>query len=714
MKDRDRDQPPKGSREPLLSVQDLQVSFTTGDQTVRAARKMSYSVDRGETLAIVGESGSGKSVSALAIMGLLPGGSTSVTFGSITLNGRELLTLSDWDLRRVRGGQIGMIFQDPLSSLNPLMRVGDQVAQGLGFHLGLTGRAARERVLELLNLVGITDAKRRIDDYPHQFSGGMRQRVMIAMAISCDPTLLIADEPTTALDVTIQAQVLELLQRLTSEMGTALVLITHDLGITAGYADRIAVAYAGRVVETGPARDLLSSPRHPYTRGLIASLPRIDRPRSDRLQPIQGAPPDASAQWEGCAFRERCRFAVERCVSEDPPLLELTNERSSACWEWARLEPSAPRRAPATSIKPILAPATSREVRPPIGTSNAPFLTVRDLKVWFPIKSPLLRRQAGWIRAVDGVSLEIPRGATLGLVGESGSGKSTTARAIMRLLEPTDGSIDLDGVDLGQLEGKSLRDARRRFQMIFQDPFSSIDPRQAVGDVVAEPLRVHGILRERGGLDSVSDLLASVGLDGSFMRRHAHELSGGQRQRVGIARALALQPDLIVCDEPVTALDVSVQAQVLNVLEGLKTSLDLTYLFIAHDLAVVRHIADRIAVMYLGRIVETGPVNDVFARPLHPYTAALLSAAPLADVEQERNRERIIVKGEIPSPEDPPVGCNFSTRCWLRDQLGNPEECATSDPALILKDSGGDLRGAACHFSDEMVKQGGSDRSDAV
>lgn len=680
--------------EPLLVVDGLEITFVSGDRRVRASREMSYSVDKGECLAIVGESGSGKSVSALAVMGLLPEGRAQISGGSVRFGGRELIGLRESELRKVRGGQIGMIFQDPLSSLNPLIRIGDQIQQGLRFHQGLNGKAARARALELLDLVGIPDARRRIDEYPHQFSGGMRQRAMIAMAVSCGPKLLIADEPTTALDVTIQAQVLELLQRLRTELGMALILITHDLGIAAGFADRVAVSYAGRVVETGPAEELLQSPNHPYTGGLLASLPRIDRPRSERLSPIEGLPPDASRDHVGCPFVPRCRFADDKCRAEEPPLIELSPARKSACW----YEPDV------TSADPDAAgPVVRGSVTASDSDEDGPLLSVRDLQVWFPIESGFLRRRSGWVQAVDGVSFDIARGETLGLVGESGSGKSTVARAVMRLEQATGGSIDFDNDDLLALEGGDLRRARSRFQMVFQDPYSSLDPRQAVSDVVAEPLRINSVVDGAAMGGRVDELLTTVGLDPTFRDRYAHELSGGQRQRVGIARALALQPDLIVCDEPVTALDVSIQAQVINVLEELQETMGLSYLFIAHDLAVVRHIADRVAVMHLGRIVEMGPVLDLYERPLHPYTTALLSAVPIPDPAQERQRRRIILDGEIPSPANPPPGCRFSGRCWLRAQLGDPEVCTTVDPDLVPSEHGGEAHTVACHFPGQQL-----------
>ncbi len=681
--------------EPLLVVDGLEITFVTPDRTVRAARSMSYSVDKGECLTIVGESGSGKSVSALAVMGLLPEGRTRIPSGSIKFEGRELIGLKESELRKIRGGQIGMVFQDPLSSLNPLLRIGDQIEQGLKFHMGLRGKQARARVLELLDMVGIPDASRRIDEYPHQFSGGMRQRAMIALAVSCGPKLLIADEPTTALDATIQAQILELLQQLRSELGMAMIMITHDLGIAAGFADRVAVSYAGRVVETGPAIELLQDPKNPYTGGLLGSLPRIDRPRSFALTPIQGLPPDAAKEHVGCPFRPRCRFAEDKCSHDEPPLIELSPTRRSACW----FEPDLTVEMPADD-----GTITVGTVETSSTDDAGPLLSVRELQVWFPIESNFLRRRTGWVQAVDGVSFDIPRGQTLGLVGESGSGKSTVARAVMRLEPATGGAIEFDGADLMALDGGDLRRARRRFQMVFQDPYSSLDPRQSVSEVVAEPLRINEFGPRAEVDDRVDELLTTVGLDPTFRKRYAHELSGGQRQRVGIARALALQPELIVCDEPVTALDVSIQAQVINVLEELQATMNLSYLFIAHDLAVVRHIADRVAVMHLGRIVEMGPVLDLYERPLHPYTTALLSAVPLPDPVEERSRRRIILDGEIPSPANPPPGCRFSGRCWLRRQLGDPEICSVEDPDLVASESGGEEHTVACHFPGQQLE----------
>jgi peptide/nickel transport system ATP-binding protein len=678
--------------EPLLRLDGLDVRFDTPTGDVHAVRGMSYEVAPGECLVVVGESGSGKSVSALAVLGLLPAHQATVT-GSARFEGRELLGMPERELRRIRGGQIGMVFQDPQSSLNPVLTIGRQLAEGLGFHAGLRGAAADARVVELLQLVGIPDARRRVDDYPHQFSGGMRQRVMLAMAVSCNPRLLIADEPTTALDVTIQAQMLELLRRLGQELSTALVLITHDLGVAAGFADRIAVAYAGRIVETGPATEVLAEPRHPYTGGLLASLPRIDQPRTARLKPIEGAPPTLSGDVVGCPFRPRCALAVVRCATEEPPLRDVASARRAACW----LE----RPAIDASLAP---PATAAAVA--AAASTAPLLEVHDLRVWFPLHTGVLRRRTGWVRAVDGVDLRIDRRETLGLVGESGSGKSTLARAVARLLPTTSGRIALDGRDLLELRASELRGERRRFQYVFQDPLASLNPRQTAGAIVAEPLLVHHLMSRREAAARVADLLAQVGLDAAIARRYAHEMSGGQRQRIAIARALALEPDLIICDEPVTALDVSVQAQVVNLLRSLQDDLGLSYLFIAHDLSVVRHLAHRVAVMYLGHIVETAPVEALFTQPLHPYTHALLSAAPIPDPVRERKRRRILLTGETPSAAHPPAGCAFSSRCWRRRELGDPDVCTTTPPPLTAPGEGDHV--VACHFADSTTTRTGA------
>jgi peptide/nickel transport system ATP-binding protein len=603
--------------EPLLSVHNLQVEFDTARGVLRAVDGVSWDVRRGEIVALVGESGCGKSVSALAVMRLLAQRNVRVA-GRILFEGRDVLALSKEAMRALRGRQIAMIFQEPMTSLNPVLSIGLQLMEPLLVHLRMEEAAARTRAIELLERVGITEPVRRLTQFPHQLSGGMRQRVMIAIAIACRPKLIIADEPTTALDVTLQAQILELLRELCRDEDIALVMITHNLGIVARYADRVNVMYAGRIVEHASAEDLFTRPFHPYTVGLLGSVPRLDRPRSLSLDTIEGSPPDLHAPPPGCRFAPRCPHRRDACEARLPDAEPLAPTHTTACI-----------RAPELLAAGVLHPhRTLQSAGGTVATTRAPLLRVRDLHTHF----------AG-VRAVDGVTLDILTGETLGLVGESGSGKTTLGRTILRLERATSGSMQFDGTDLVRADREALKQYRRSAQVIFQDPYSSLNPRMRIGDIVAEPLAVHGLVRGRAGVRArVAELLERVGLPAYMAERWPHELSGGQRQRAGIARALAMEPRFIVCDEPVSALDVSIQAQIVNLLAGLQRTLGLTYLFIAHDLAVVRHIAHRVAVMYRGRIVELADCDSLYRQPLHPYTRSLLEAAPVPDFHMERAR----------------------------------------------------------------------------
>jgi peptide/nickel transport system ATP-binding protein len=553
-----------------------------------------------------------------------------------------------------------------MTSLNPVLKIGLQLMEPLKIHLGQDDATARARAVELLTLVGITDPESRLDQYPHQLSGGMRQRVMIAIGLACNPKLLIADEPTTALDVTIQAQILELMKDLSRRLGVAVVIITHNLGIVARYADRVNVMYAARLAESGTAERVFSCPLHPYSRGLLSAVPRLDRGRSARLATIDGAPPNLLAPPEGCRFRPRCRLAIDRCHTE--PALEAAESEHPghlvACHRVHEVD----------ALLPL--PKAGRGTIKAGTNDGAPsVLEAKGLSKTFPIRMGFLRRP--WpIRAVTDVSLDIRRGETLGLVGESGCGKSTLGRLVLRLDDPTAGEIRFEGADLARLKGDEMLAVRKRMQVIFQDPYSSLNPRMTVGQTVAEPMRVHRILPKAEIPGRVAELLQTVGLFPYMALRYPHELSGGQRQRVGIARALSVNPHVIVCDEAVSALDVSIQGQVINLLEELQQNLGLTYLFIAHDLAVVRHISTKVAVMYLGRIVEQAPAEELFSNPKHPYTQALLAAAPIPDPAIERARPRSIIKGELPSPLNPPAGCVFHPRCPLAT-----EDCRKGVPA---------------------------------
>jgi peptide/nickel transport system ATP-binding protein len=632
----------------LLQVDNLRTWFTAGKRTVRAVDAVSFGVERGETLALLGESGSGKSVTALSVLRLLPPAGRIVT-GSVRLHGENLLALPEVAMRRVRGAKIAMIFQEPMTSLNPVLSVGQQIAEPLVQHQGLRGDGLRRRVLSLLDAVGIPDPARTHDAYPHQLSGGMKQRVMIAIALACEPELLIADEPTTALDVTTQAQVLDLLRDLQRKNGMAMLFITHDLGVVSEIADRVAVMYAGEIVETAPREAFFSAPRHPYSQKLFASLPGRAR-RGEALAVIKGAVPRLDQPFHGCRFAERCEYAWDRCRIETPAW--------TAGDGWGvRCHLADEGRGTEAAETPESAGAVAASS----AAAHGELLKVRDLKVHFPIRKGLFQRTVGFVRAVDGVSLDIRAGRTLALVGESGCGKTTVGKGILQLIPVTGGSVTFDGAELVGMATERLRAQRGQFQIVFQDPFSSLDPRMVVADILEEGMTALGVgSNERERQAEADRLLTAVGLSVDAKYRYPHEFSGGQRQRIAIARALAVEPRLIVCDEPTSALDVSVQAQILNLLKDLQDRLGLAYLFITHNIAVVEFLAQEVAVMYLGRIVETGPVEQVLHAPKHPYTQALLSAVPTIE---KTGRAVIKLQGELPSPANPPKGCHFHPRC---------------------------------------------------
>ncbi|WP_052362456.1 ABC transporter ATP-binding protein [Geminisphaera colitermitum] len=775
---------------PLLDVRHLAAAFDTDAGLLRAVDDVSFTVHRGRTLGLVGESGCGKSVTALSLMRLLPQPSGRIVSGEILFEGRDLVRAASDEMHAIRGGRIGMVFQEPMTALNPVHRIGRQLAEVFLLHRTRDPREAMRLAIDMLQKVGIPSPETRALEYPHQLSGGMRQRVVIAMALACKPALLIADEPTTALDVTIQAQILDLIRELQAEMGMAVILITHDLGVIAETCDDVVVMYGGRIAEQGPVEQIFQHPTHPYTRGLLRSIPRLDSQRKTRLETIPGLVPGLADLPAGCRFQNRCPWRIPACDTQ-PPLETVTGNAPAhltACHRWresaateigAGKMPAVPSeettvagetpapRVGASLAKPAFAgdgikwharasqatplpagemPAPHRnagkrpvlpdaaaftpppppnvqrstlnvqcstfdgEAAPPatstldVGRSTLdvrraappppPLLTIRDLRMHFPVRSGLWLRARAWCRAVDGVSLALNPGETLGLVGESGCGKTTLGKTIIRLHKPTTGEIHFDGTDLAPLSRRQLKPHRREIQMIFQDPAESLNSRHSVGQLLAEPFIIHRIGTPAERARHVAALLERVGLPASAADRFPFEFSGGQRQRIGIARALALNPKLIICDEPVSALDVSVQSQVLNLLLDLQRERGLSYLFIAHDLAVVKHISDRIAVMYLGHIVESAGADTLYRRAAHPYTRALISAIP--EATPRRQTSRIVLQGDVPSPLAPPSGCPFHPRCPHAQ-----DRCRLEKPVLRTLDAdapGNSDHAVACHF----------------
>jgi peptide/nickel transport system ATP-binding protein len=668
----------------LIEVDDLHVRFVTKRGLLHAVNGVSLHLEPGEVAGIVGESGSGKSTVAAALMRLLPKIRCSVQ-GSVRLNGVDLNSLSEREMRRVRGKDIAMVFQDPFLSFNPVLTVGAHLKESLKLHTDLSGRALRARMTELLDLVGIPDAARQVDSYPHQMSGGMRQRIMIANAISCNPRVLIADEPTTALDVSVQGQILDLLGQLQRDLDMAMIVVSHDLGVLANLADRLYVMYAGEVAETGSTRQVLTQPGHPYTRALISCIPRVDKERPRRLTAIKGTPLSLLAPATMCPFVDRCPSAFDACLETNPPLYPIDGDHAAACL-LVPLNDIGLQEAPL----PLIDHPPTEDLR----DEDTQLLSVAGLTVKFPVKQGGLRGGHGWMTAVDDVSLTIARRETLGLVGESGCGKTTLGRAILRLLDPTAGTITLGDVELTSLSFRGMRRERRHLQMVFQNPYSSLDPRMRIGELIREPLVIHGVGNRSSSAERVAELLTLVGLRPEFATRYPHEVSGGERQRIAIARALAIEPDLVICDEATSSLDVSVQAQILNLLEDLQERLGLAYLFISHNLAAVHHLAHRVAVMYLGRVVEIADRDDLYGRPLHPYTQSLLRSVPSLDVESEESVSHAAVRGDIPSPVSRPSGCPFHTRCPFAQV-----RCTTEVPELL---PASDKRVVACHFWEEI------------
>ena len=651
---------------PLLQIKDLHTDIEIRSGVVRALSGVDLHVNPGETLGIVGESGSGKTMTALSLMGLLPQGGR-VSSGSIVLDGQDLTQLPLKEKRKLRGTKVGMIFQDPLTSLNPTMKIGLQVCEPLRVHEKMSKKDALERAVDILKRVGMPRPEVVINNYPHQLSGGMRQRVMIAMALVCQPRILIADEPTTALDVTTQMQILDLIDELRDEYKMGVILITHDLGVVAGHTDRVAVMYAGRIVETAPTKTLFTEPRHRYTSSLMAALPERALAAGTKLFSIPGAPPSLTNLPVGCRFAARCLWATDECRAGYPDLSGDENH-SYACFHpvqdtdespallQAKLDAEASSEGSEDAARAANVPVAAR--------SHDALLDVKEAsREYESAGSGFFNRNKGVVSAVDRVSITVKKGETYGLVGESGCGKSTVGRLIAGLEPPSGGAIELLGRDLATLKGRDAVKMHQDVQMMFQDSYAAMDPRMRIDQILAEPMSIQKTGTARQIAERIMEILEQVGLTEEILDRYPHEFSGGQLQRIGFARSLTLAPDLIVADEPVSALDVSVQAQVLNLMKDLQEELGLSYLFISHDLAVVQYMADRIGVMYLGRIVEEGPASEVVKNPKHPYTKALIDSIPVPDPEFKHDENAIKLTGEPPSAVNPPEGCRFRPRC---------------------------------------------------
>jgi peptide/nickel transport system ATP-binding protein len=675
-----------------LEVDNLRTHIRLRGQVIQAVDGVSLHVNAGETVGLVGESGCGKTMTGLSTMRLLPTGGHIVD-GAVRVGGRDVLALSEPQMCDVRGNDIAMIFQDPMTSLNPTMTVGDQIIESIRLHRDLTRSAATARATETLALVGMPQPRERLGYYPHQLSGGLRQRVMIAMALACDPKVLIADEPTTALDVTIQAQILALLDTLKSELGMAILLITHDMGVVAGHADRVVVMYAGRIVDEAATSELFDHVRHPYTEALLASIPRPDQDQTHALFSIPGRPPDLASPPTNCRFEPRCRHATDLCRRADPPLGGDPTHRF-ACFHPVSDDTAQPATIKARGMV-VHARPSSRDAALASDAAIAPILIVENMTKEFPVAGAFRSRE-GTVKAVSDVSFAIRRGETLGLVGESGCGKTTIGRMLVGLEPPTAGDASFDGIPITELSRRGhrrrprARALRRDLQLMFQDPYSSLDPRMRIGSILREPMAIQGLGTRSEQKARVASLLDEVGLSPHVDDMYPHEFSGGQRQRVGLARALALQPKLLVADEPVSALDVSVRSQILNLMRDMQTRYHLTYLLISHDLAVVRYMADRIGVMYLGKLVEIGGSTEVIEHPAHPYTAGLIQTMPNPDPRAARGSRAVPVRGELPSAIDPPSGCRFRTRCPLAQRV-----CSEIEPPLVAF---GPDHFAACHF----------------
>jgi len=650
-----------------LEVRDLSTHIKLTDSTVQAVGNVDITIEKGQTVGLVGESGSGKSMLGLSVLGLLPNGG-HIVGGSIKTDGN------------VRGNDVAMIFQDSQSSLNPTKKIGEQVAEPVRLHRGLNRQEAEDRAVEVLEMVGMPQPRERLTDYPHQLSGGLRQRVMIAIALTCEPKVLLADEPTTALDVTIQAQILALLDDLRDRLGMATLLVTHDMGVVAGRTSRINVMYAGRIVETAPTDELFTDMRHPYTQALLAAIPRLESDNTKALISIPGLPPDLTNPPQGCRFAARCPLATEKCRAEEPPLSGPDAKHQFACWH--------PVDGPVKTLQTLI--AHKKMAAATTETSGNHLLDLKNVVREYPVKAGLLQRQVASVKAVSDVSLHLDAGETFGLVGESGCGKTSLGKLIVGVEKPDAGSIKLDGEEVLNLKGKELRIARRDLQMMFQDPYGSLDPRMRVSGILREPLQIQRIGSTKEQDAKVRAILDEVGLPVNALERYPHEFSGGQRQRIALARAVVLEPKVIVADEPVSALDVSIRSQVLNLMKRLQAEHKMASVVISHDLAVVKYLADRIGVMYLGKLVEVGTGDDIYKRAAHPYTEALIKTIPVPDPAAEKAKTEVGIKGELPSPLNPPSGCRFRTRCPIAQGI-----CSEVEPPLRRFSS---THQAACHF----------------
>jgi oligopeptide/dipeptide ABC transporter ATP-binding protein len=684
----------------VLEVEGLRTEFHLRRSNVVAVEDVTFHVDEGECVGVVGESGCGKTTTGLSIMKLLPNVG-HIAGGKVNLLGRDLVPLNEKEMCKVRGNDVGMIFQDPLTSLNPTMTIGKQIAESVRLHRGASKEQARQRALEVLSLVDMPRPEERLNAYPHQLSGGLRQRVMIAMALACEPKLLVADEPTTALDVTIQAQILDLLDDLRQRLGMAIILITHDMGVIAGRTDRVLVMYAGRIIESSTTPELFSRMRHPYSEALLASVPKLEQDSSIRLVSIPGLPPDLSEPIDECRFAPRCQYVQDDCRDQEPELAQAGEAELghlAACFHQVGVDETTKSRRTDAMAKAADITITTDELslarqqaRSEELARQPVLLNVSRLVKEFSVTSgAVIQRKIGTVKAVSDVSFAVRRGETFGLVGESGCGKTTIGRLVVALERAVSGSIVFEGDDMTQLKSSNLRRRRREMQLMFQDPYASLDPRMRVRTILKEPLVVQNIGTSEERDARVKSLMSEVGLSERALELYPHEFSGGQRQRIGLARALALDPKLIVADEPVSALDVSIQAQILNLLKELQNRRGLTYIFISHDLAVVKYMADTIGVMYLGKLVEVGPALEIYARAAHPYTRALIDTIPEPEPGRARASKGKHIKGELPSAMQPPSGCRFRTRCPFAQEI-----CALEEPPLRPF---GERHLAACHF----------------